>query len=329
MKQLDPAGLDSLSALVDEGSFERAARRLAITQSAISQRLRALEIEVGQPLVVRARPLRLTEAGQILLRYARQLQALRGDALRELGERSRIETRVPIAVNADSLASWVLPALQPVIDEGAVLELVADDQDFTHDWLREGRVLGCVSTVSEPLRGCRTTPLCVMSYVAVASPAFVAARLPGGLHRGNFMHQPYVAFNRKDDIQLQWVARAFGVPEPRLRQHHVPSAEAYVRAVRDGWGIGVAAWVLVRELIERGELVWLHPDIRVEVALHWHQWKLASTAGSERGDVGMAAAPAAGLLDRIAQALISGAASPAQFGPARLVAYPAADSTPQ
>ena len=110
MKDLDPAGLDCLAALADERSFERAAETLAITQSATSQRLRSLEAQVGQLLVVRSRPLRLTEAGKLLLRYARQLQALRADALRELGAPASGH-RLPIAINADSLATWFAPAL--------------------------------------------------------------------------------------------------------------------------------------------------------------------------------------------------------------------------
>ncbi|MFM2052974.1 MAG: hypothetical protein RL456_1011 [Pseudomonadota bacterium] len=298
MKHLDPAALDCLAALVDEGSFERAARRLAITQSAVSQRLRALEVQAGQPLVVRARPLRLTGPGQVLLRYARQWHALRGDIARELGERAHAQDRVPIAVNADSLATWVLPALQPLVDDGVALELIVDDQDFTHEWLREGRVLGCVSTLAEGLRGCRVTPLCEMRYVAVAAPDFVAARLgAAGLHRGNFAQVPFVVFNRKDDAQALWVARAFGVTEPRLPTRYVPSSEAYVQAVERGWGIGVAAWPLVEARVAAGALVVLHPQVQVPVALHWHQWKLAG----EAAPAGAGGPP--GLLDRIGAAL--------------------------
>ena len=151
--------LDCLAALAEAGSFERAAQLLSITQSAVSQRLRALESHVGHLLVVRSRPLRLTEPGKVLLRYARQMQALRADAARELGTALVRDERLPIAVNADSLATWVLPALDPLVRagqrQGYGLELIVDDQDFTHDWLRQGEVLGCVSTVAQALRGDR------------------------------------------------------------------------------------------------------------------------------------------------------------------------------
>lgn len=302
MKDLDAAGLDCLAALADERSFERAAQRLAITQSAVSQRLRSLEAQVGQLLVVRSRPLRLTEPGKVLLRFARQLQALRADVGRELGARAVVNERLAIAINADSLATWVLPALDPVVRqglrEGFGLELVVDDQDFTHDWLRQGEVLGCVSTVKQALRGCLAQPLGLMRYVAVASPAFLQEHLPGGLQASNFAQTPFLVFNRKDDTQVQWVAKAFGVRAPRLLERFVPSSEAYVRAVQAGWGVGVAPELQLRPLLAAGELVVIRPDVSVDVSLYWHQWKLQSEHAPAPGRVA--------LLDRIGQALAEG-----------------------
>ncbi|MBW8845557.1 MAG: LysR family transcriptional regulator ArgP [Burkholderiales bacterium] len=300
MNEFDPAALDCLAALADEQGFERAAQRLSITQSAVSQRLRALETQVGQPLVVRSRPLRLTEAGKVLLRFARQLQALRVDVARELGERIAPQSRLAIAVNADSLATWVLPALDGLVQqglrEGYGLELVVDDQDFTHDSLRQGAVLGCVSTMAEALQGCRVQALGVMRYVAVANPGFLATRLQGdpihGLHTGNFADTPFLVFNRKDDSQVQWVSQAFGVRAPRLRERFVPSSEAYVRAAVMGWGVGVAPEIQVRPLVEAGQLVVLRPEVGVDVALYWHQWQLQGRGA---------------LLDQIGQALADGA----------------------
>jgi len=299
MKDLDPAALDCLAALADDGNFERAAQRLSITQSAVSQRLRSLEGQVGQLLVVRSRPLRLTEPGKVLLRFARQLQAMRADVAHELGVDAAAGQRLPIAVNADSLATWVMPALDALVHEGVSLELVVDDQDFTHDWLRQGAVLGCVSSVSEALRGCRVVPLGVMRYTAVASPGFIADVMPQGLTRANFAQVPFLVFNRKDDMQPQWVSRAFGVRSPRLQERFVPSSEAYVRAALMGWGVGVAPELQVRGLLESGALVALRPEIGLEVRLFWHQWRL--------GPDGAAPSARVALLDRIGDALVAGA----------------------
>jgi LysR family transcriptional regulator (chromosome initiation inhibitor) len=306
MKNLDHAGLDCLAALADEQSFERAAQRLSITQSAVSQRLRSLEAQVGQLLVVRSRPLRLTEPGKVLLRFARQLQAMHADVARELGAEAATTTRLPIAVNADSLATWVLEALDPLVQQGIAdgshLELIVDDQDFTHEWLRQGQVLGCVSTVPRALRGCRVTALGAMRYIAVASPGFVERCLGGdaarGLHRGNFAHLPFLVFNRKDDMQSQWVTQAFGVKAPRLVECFVPSSEAYVRAAMLGWGIGVLPVLQVQEALAQDRLIPLQPAVHLDVALHWHQWKLGED-GSDR--------PRAARLDEVGAALLRGA----------------------
>jgi LysR family transcriptional regulator (chromosome initiation inhibitor) len=302
VRDLDPAALDCLAALADEGSFERAAQRLSITQSAVSQRLRALEAQVGQLLLVRARPPRLTEPGHVLLRFARQLQAMRSDVARELGQTQRSPDRLPIAVNADSLATWVLPALDALVQREVALELIVDDQDFTHEWLRQGQVLGCVSTVKRALRGCRVTSLGTMHYVAVASPGFVRQRLRSdprqGLNQGNFAQVPFLVFNRKDDMQAQWASRAFGVRAPRLAERFVPSSEAYLRAALLGWGVGVLPELQARAQLAAGELVQLRPEVSVEVALHWHQWKLGDQAAAP-GQVAR--------LDEVGQALVDGA----------------------
>jgi LysR family transcriptional regulator (chromosome initiation inhibitor) len=282
MASFDPAALECLAAIVEEGGFDKAAQRLSITQSAVSQRLRALEAQVGTVLVVRSRPLRPTAAGNLLLKHTRQIRLLRADLERELHELAPgsaaggDEERVSIAVNADSIATWALPALDALARQGVPLEIITDDQDFTHEWLREGQVLGCVTTVKQALRGCRVVPLGAMHYVAVAEAGYAAQRLPRGLTQHNFREVPFVAFNRKDDMQAEFVGRAFALRRVALRQLFVPSSEGQVRAVLAGWGASVVPELLVRGLVAEGRLVNLAPATSVPVQLYWHCWNLDS-----------------------------------------------------
>ncbi|MEO7159699.1 MAG: ArgP/LysG family DNA-binding transcriptional regulator, partial [Polaromonas sp.] len=162
MSSFDPDALECLAAIVEEGGFERAARRLSITQSAVSQRLRALEAQVGTVLIVRSRPLKATSAGQLLLKHTKMLRLLRADLERDLKELApsslrgvREEERISIAINADSIATWALQALTGLAQQGLPMEIITDDQDFTHEWLRQGQVLGCVTTLKQALRGCK------------------------------------------------------------------------------------------------------------------------------------------------------------------------------
>ena len=276
MKMLDPAALDCLAALVDEGSFERAAHRLAITQSAVSQRLRALEMQIGQPLVVRSRPLRLTGPGQVLLRYARQLQALRSDVARDLGERIDVEDRVPIAVNADSLATWVLPALADFhARTGDTVALQVDDQDHTREWLKNGTVIGAVTTAAEPLAGCRVDALGQMSYVAAVSPAFRARYFEGRTLVEGFRSAPMLVFNQKDLMQHRFLRQVAG------EDCHPPqwwgfSTQSFLEAGLIGMGWGLHPRPLVAEMLADGRLVDLCPGHSLTVTLYWQSWRLES-----------------------------------------------------
>jgi LysR family transcriptional regulator (chromosome initiation inhibitor) len=228
------------------------------------------------------RPVKPTLAGRLLIKHAMQMRLLRADLetdLRDLtpgvgamGE----EDRISIAVNADSIATWVLPALSPLVSEGLPLEIITDDQDFTHEWLREGLVLGCVTTLKQALRGCKVLPLGAMPYVAVASAAYAADHCPQGLNKHNFREIPFIAFNRKDDLQAEFVSRASGLRRVTLSQRFVPSSEGQVRAVLAGWGASVVPELQVRSLLDRGVLVNLAPNVTLPVDLYWHCWNLNS-----------------------------------------------------
>jgi LysR family transcriptional regulator (chromosome initiation inhibitor) len=288
MNALDPAGLECLAALAEAGSFDGAAQLLHITQSAVSQRLRSLESNVGHVLVVRERPLRLTEPGKVLLRYARQMQALRADAARELGATLNRDERLPIAVNPNSLATWVLPALDPLVQrglqEGFGVELIVDDQDFTHDWLRQGEVLGCVSTVSQALRGCACQALGAMRYVAAASPAFVARHLPQGLNRRNFASCPSSPSTARTTCRPSGWPRPSACAIPSSRSASCPAARPWraprpwagaCRCCRSCWRAPLGQWRLQPVL----------PEVHLDVTLYWHQWKLSGEDGRPRATV--------------------------------------------
>ena len=283
MSTFDPDALECLAAILEEGGFERAAQRLSITQSAVSQRLRALEAQVGTVLVVRSRPIKPTAAGQLLLKHAKMMRLLRADLDKDLKElapstngQGRHEERVSVAINADSLATWALPALSALVRQGLPLEIITDDQEFTHEWLREGQVMGCVTSLSHALRGCHMQALGAMRYVVVAAPDFAAEHLPQGLTPHNFHQIPFVAFNRKDLLQQGFVQQAFGLSRLSLKQRFVPSVEGQLRAVREGWGVSVVPQLRVQALTDAGELVNPLPHFALNVDLYWHCWNLGS-----------------------------------------------------
>src|SRR6478735_10966781 len=170
--------LAAFAAVIEYGSFDAAAARLHVTPSAISQRIKALEQRVGQVVVVREKPCVATAAGVPLLRFAAQTTLLEAEALAEMGGGDGASPRIAVAVNADSMATWFTGVFDALDD--VLFDIRIEDQDHSARLLREGVVMGAVTTERTPVPGCRVLPLGVMRYLPVAGPSYIERYLPGG-----------------------------------------------------------------------------------------------------------------------------------------------------
>jgi len=264
----DLAQLRAFATTIDRGSLEAAAQTLHLTPSAVSQRLKALERSVGAVLLQRSRPVRATEPGESVLRFARQLDALSRDTAAELGADAWPAVRV--AVNADSLATWVLPALAPLAGE-LRLELLREGEEHTADLLRDGSAMAAITTERTPVQGCTVEHLGAMRYQPMAAPSFAAHWFPAGLDAASLALAPVVVFDPEDRIQHRLLHR-YGVSEdPPI--HFVPAATQYVEAVRLGIG-----WGMVPDQQRAGwsadDAVELSTRDAEDVSLFWQQWSL-------------------------------------------------------
>lgn len=199
--------LRAFTAVLEEGSFEAAGRRLHITSSAISQRIKALEDRLGQVLVLRQPPCRPTPAGELLLRRVRPMQALEAEALADfLPEKNGTNRPIAIAVNSDSLDTWFLQALAQLSQaHGYLFDVRVDDQDHTLELIRNGSVLGAVTAEPTPLQGCEVQALGIMRYQAIASAAFVSRHFSQGAQADSLAQAPMIVFNRKDELQWRFI----------------------------------------------------------------------------------------------------------------------------
>jgi LysR family transcriptional regulator (chromosome initiation inhibitor) len=273
----------TLAIVLDEGSLDAAARRLHLTPSAVSQRVKSLEQQLGRVLLVRSKPARATEAGAAVVRLARQLALLEHDTLAafgygagdQAGDGAARPVSIPLAVNADSLGTWLLPALARVAEQHPVVfDLHRDDQDFTAGLLESGTVMGAVTSQSTPVAGCLVRPLGVMRYEAVATPVFAATwRLAKGSPTG-FDDAPLVDFDRRDDLQRNHLAM-LGVDPDAPPAHYVPASNDFAVAIRLGLGWGMLPAFQSTDELERGELVRVGGDL-IDVPLYWQQWNLRS-----------------------------------------------------
>lgn len=267
--------LETLAAVIDAGTFDAAARLLGVTPSAVSQRVKALEQELGRVLVVREKPVRATESGQPLVRLARQLALLEHDTAAQLGLESAASFAIPIAVNADSMATWLLPALARVCGErGITVDLHRDDQEHTAALLASGAVMAAVTSQSAPVPGCTVTPLGRMTYRPVATPAFAARWFPRGIDAASLALAPVVDFDRKDELQSRYLRSAAGAVEPP--RHFVPASADFAQAVLLGLGWGMLPDVQADPARAAGSLVALDDGPGIPVDLYWQQWNLRS-----------------------------------------------------
>ncbi|MEU2426577.1 LysR family transcriptional regulator ArgP [Streptomyces sp. NPDC007851] len=266
----------TLLAVVDEGTFDAAAATLHVTPSAVSQRVKALEQRTGRVLLQRTKPVRPTESGEVLVRFARQLGRLERDARGELGMSGAGEpTRVSVAVNADSLATWFLGALTGL--PGVFVELRREDEDHTAALLREGLVMAAVTSAPDPVPGCSVRALGRMRYLPVAAPEFAAAHVREEL-ADSLAGAPVLVFDRRDDFQDGFLRR-LGRGGASSRRHYVPTSEGFVDAVTAGLGWGMVPEAQAEPRLREGRLVRLGGrELWVDVPLYWQQWKLDSPA---------------------------------------------------
>ncbi|HET7314309.1 ArgP/LysG family DNA-binding transcriptional regulator [Salinisphaera sp.] len=266
---LDSAQLAALAAVVQHGSFERAARTLHVTPSAISQRIARLEDRLGLVLVTRGAPCRATPAGDRLARHAEAVALAEHDTLAALGVADSEDALpvVRVAVNADSLATWFVDALAGL--ESMRVDVVVDNEEHSIGWLRRGEVMAAVAVDGETVGGCDRRSLGRLRYRATASPQFVARYFPDGVTPQALAAAPALSFNAADRLQARWAGRYVGPVEPGSG-HCLPSANAFVDAAEAGIGWGLNPAPLIAQALAERRLVELLPDTPFDVPLAWH-----------------------------------------------------------
>ncbi|SBV35651.1 conserved hypothetical protein [uncultured Stenotrophomonas sp.] len=275
--RIDHAQLRALAAVIREGSFERAALALSVTASAVSQRIKALEDRIGKLLVRRTSPCEATAEGQVLVQLAEQTALLERDAFERIGvaDAELPRASIPVAVNHDSMETWFPEAALAFAQvSSTTLDLHTEDQDHTAALLRQGAVLGAVTTLSEPVQGCQIHALGSIRYAATCTPAFHARHFARGVTAQALAQAPVLVFNRKDDMQARYAQRLAGSAQPLdAPTWWIPSTRAFVHANLGGLGWTMNPLPLVRRHLESGRLVYVKARAWEDVPLYWQHWK--------------------------------------------------------
>ncbi|MEZ8701640.1 LysR family transcriptional regulator ArgP [Vibrio cyclitrophicus] len=290
MRGLDYKWIEALDAVVKQRSFERAAEQLYISQSAVSQRIKQLEKWIAQPALVRENPPRPTPAGKKLLGLYRRVRLLEHELVPELmNEEGSQPLSISIATNADSLATWLLPALSDVMTSRQVeLNLAIHGESRTIEKIKSGEVAGAISLESQAIPGCSADYLGRMDYVCVSSPDFHERYFSEGVNYVTLSKAPAVSYDQYDDLHKKFLHDHFNVPRDSVINHTVGSSEAFVRLALSGVAYCLIPRLQIIDELESGALIDITPGFLLSYRIYWHHWQLES-----------------GVLKEISQAILS------------------------
>jgi len=274
--------IQAYAMVIQESGFEKAAGKIHITQSAISQRVKQIEDQVGQILLLRMTPPVPTPAGKKILKLYHQVKHLEDDLKVSFEpDDKNAFTSVPIGVNADTLDTWFFDAIQPFLDkENVVLDLLVDDQEKTHGFLRDGKVLACVSTRKTAIQGCRIEQIGDMEYGLYCSKPFAKKWFPNGLNLNRLKNAPGICYTRDDNLNTQLLKKLFKNQSKSLAKeipmHYVPSSVMFINLLKNGIAYGVLPRQQSQALVDNNQIIDLAPGTKVKVKLYWHCWNLNS-----------------------------------------------------
>lgn len=271
---IDYLAIDALSAVIETQSFQEAAKKLFITQSAISQRLKSLESYYGEPVLIRTLPYKPTRLGTALLAHFRKISLLE-DSLNEHLLSSNFQQRISIAISRDTLETWftnVITRLENIIP--IILEIIADDQDHTLSYLQNGLVSACASTAAKNLSGCRADFLGYFDYVMVASPEFKKKYFTTKNIKDNLIKSPAIIFDYKDNLHAYYLKHFFNLDDRNIKYNIIPSVNEFRQFVMNGYAYGLIPEIDIASELKQHQLVKLFPDKTWHMPVYWHSWSI-------------------------------------------------------
>ncbi len=239
-------------------NFTRAAQRLRITQSALSQRIMQLESELGAALFIRDRAgPRLTETGELLLRASRAQLAIEEEVLariRDSSARATLAGTVRIGGFSSVLRSIVLPALAPLCRENPDIHLNVATRELRQlpDLLKRGEIDYAVLDRPLDQEGIESI------LIGTERNVLVQARNYSG------PENLYLDHDEEDETTFRYL-KQLSKPPKQIRRRFLDDVYGLLDAARLGLGRAVLPTHLIQAPLEI-----LHPSIRLDIPVYLH-----------------------------------------------------------
>lgn len=275
---MDYQALKTLESVIRNQNFERAAKELFITQSAVSQRLNQLEAYFGQRLLIRELPYKATELGEKILSHYRKVLSLEQELDINPDKASEARPTIRVAMNVDTLEIWFQKVLHhPEIAELINLEITIDDEKYTLDYLKSGRVDVSIGNVKTQISNHDCTKLGSMTYVLTSSPEFKKKYVPKSLANLNFSKFPGIVYNDRDDLHTAYLKERFNF-SGNYPKTSIPSIAGIKAALISGFGYGLQPLMYIQKEIKSKELVLLDKGESIQRELYLHHWNYQTPA---------------------------------------------------
>lgn len=266
----------ALDAVLKEQSFDKAAKRLFITQSAISQRIKLLETEYGEPLLIRSQPIKATPLGQKLLGHYQRVLQLESELDKQLNKHNQLQT-LPLAVNGDSLVTWFVDALAPILQQQQIeLNLYVEDESRTWERLSSGEALACITSKQRVMSGAESHFLGYMEYLCVATPDFITRYFNKGINAKSLQLAPAMICDQHDDMHIRFLQQHFSLQQGQYPCHTVRSSQAFVDITLAHGAYSLNSRLHIERYLQNGQLIHILPEKTLYVPLYWHCWQLSS-----------------------------------------------------
>jgi LysR family transcriptional regulator (chromosome initiation inhibitor) len=272
----DYHGIEALSCVLMMQSFEKAALKLHITQSAVSQRIKNLESYYGEPILIRTLPYRPTKLGNQLIRLLAQIQLLEENFVQERAATDSMP-KCAIALNRDSLETWFLGALsEKSLIADVIVEIIADDQEHTLEYFKNGLVSACLSTESKALKGAEAVYLGTMKYILTASQQFLKRYEFQNDLMSFFRKAPALQFDRNDHLHERYLKHYFANLDAEISYKIIPSVYGFKKYALLGFGYGLIPEIDIADELKTKKLLNMFPTRVWETKLYWHMWSIKS-----------------------------------------------------
>lgn len=249
--------LKTLLALEETGSVSLAAKRVFLTQSALSHQIRALENYYDTPLFERkSSPLRFTPAGERLLQLARDLLPQVAAAERDLARIIEGEAgELRLAVECHTCFDWLMPAMgefRPMWPQ-VELDIVSGFQADPVGLLMQHRADLAIVSEAEKQNGIRFRPLFAYEMVGICAKDHPLADKPVW-EAEDFIGETLITYPVPDEMLdlLRKVLLPKGINPPR---RHSELTIAIIQLVASRRGIAALPYWTVMPYLEKGYVV--------------------------------------------------------------------------